>query len=393
MICARQLVDSRTTLVLINPFPWSRANGVTSYVRNALAHLRRTGIRAVCISNDLQLARGEFQRFVRDTLVSRFDSQETIVEAPELKAPTLLLPSEYRVHVRLHCPNALVEAYNGWAVNWSEFAEEMDVVRKARAVSSPSYALLRALDGHLDASAVHVYKNPPPLGMTSETASLTKGRDLVFLSRFMRSKGTDAVAALLGQLPESVTVALAGRDSDRFGTPRGVRCAVAVHGEIIGPARMRLLGEARVSLVLSRFENCSMTILESLAVGTVVVGWRVGGSDEIASSRLIRLVPRDDIASLLETIAAAREEPYPSHAEFRAAVASVADDFRSGSSRLLSTLLEATPVPVYRGLDCGQPARGRHGNDVMEREWCRQAEMIAAPDAPTAPDRAEQPER
>ncbi|HZS34434.1 MAG TPA: glycosyltransferase [Methylomirabilota bacterium] len=352
-MASRPGVRPGPTYVLVNPFPRHRANGVTSYLRNLRLFLRRSGIPVVCISNDRDLPRREYQRHVRDALLPRLRTGRVVVEAPELKAPTLLLPPDAAVHVRLHCPNALVEAGNGWPVQWGEFAEEMEVARTARVVSSPSHALLRALDGHLAARAVHVYKNPPPPGVLPQLRPGARGRDVAFLGRFMRSKGVDSLVPVLERLPAGQSVALAGRDADRFAVPSPVRCQVALHGEIAGRARWRFLGEARVSLVLGRFENCSMTILESLAVGTVVVGWRVGGNGEIASPRLVRLVALDDCDALVATVLQALREPHPDPEEFREAVARVGADFRAGWRRVWSGLRGGRPVPVYRGMGCG----------------------------------------
>ena len=59
--------------------------------------------------------------------------------------------------------------------------------------------------------------------------------------------------------------------------------------------------------MLSRFENCSMLVLECLAVGTVVVGWQVGGNAEIAGPDLIRLVPFGDTDALVAAVVASVE--------------------------------------------------------------------------------------
>jgi glycosyltransferase involved in cell wall biosynthesis len=340
------------TCVLVNPFPRSSANGVTSYLDNLTSFLQDAGVPFVCISNDDQLTREQFQGFVCDRLVSRFRADEIVIEAPEVKAPTLLLPPEFPVHIRLHCPHAIVETHNGWPVHWGQFAEEMQVVRRARVVSSPSYALLRVLHDDLDAGTAHVYKNPPPWRISAQTERARKKRDLVYLGRFMRSKGAESLAPLLRRLPDSLTVALAGRESDRFGVPSEADDRVTLFDEIAGPERLYFLSEGRLSLLLSRFENCSMTILESLAVGTVVVGWRVGGNAEIGPSRLIRTVPLDDLDALAATIVALLQEPYPEPEEFRSAIAQVAADFRAGWQRVWSTFQQPTPVPVYRGMDC-----------------------------------------
>jgi glycosyltransferase involved in cell wall biosynthesis len=353
--------------VLINPFPWSLANGVTSYLRNVLACLQEGGIDAVCISNDEQLSREDYQRFVRDTLPARFRPEEVVIEAPEVKCPTLLLSREFSVHIRLHCPDALVEAYNGRPVQWEAFAEEMEAVRSARVVSSPSYALLRALEGHVETGAIHVYKNPPPRDLVSSATFGKKERDVVFLGRFRRLKGADFLGPLLRRLPAGLSVALAGRESDLFAVPPEAPCRVTAHGEIVGLDRLRLLGESRVTLMLSRFENCSMTILESLARGTVVAGWRVGGNDEIAEPNLIRLVPLGDTEALVATILELLDGTYPSDAEFQTATDRVMEDFQNGWWHVWNAVQQPAPVPLYRGLNCGESLAAREV--VAEREW------------------------
>jgi glycosyltransferase involved in cell wall biosynthesis len=355
--------------VLVNPFPWSLANGVTSYLRNVLAFLREAGIDATCISNDDNLSPADYQHFLRDTLLARFRAEEVVVEAPEVKCPTRLLPPEFPVHIRLHCPDALVEAYNKRPIQWEAFAAEMGAVRAARVVSSPSYALLRALEGHVETGAIHVYKNPPPASPAFSPHFPKKERDVVFLGRFRRLKGADFLAPLLRRLPDRLSVALAGKGSDLFVTPREARCRVTTHGEIVGPDRLRLLGESRVALVLSRFENCSMTMLESVAMGTVVAGWRVGGNDEIAPPNLIRLASLGDIEALVATIMQLLEETYPCAGEFRAATDRVMEDFRHGWRHVWNAVRQPAPVPLYRGLNCGEsPARCW---DVVEDEWFR----------------------
>lgn len=338
--------------VLINAFPWSRANGVTSYVRNLLDFLRAEGVETACISNPGYLRRADYQRFVRDAIVSQFRPDEVIVEAPELKAPTLLLPHEYSVHVRLHCPNAIVEKLNEQPVNWQEFAEEMDVVRRARVASSPSYALLRALEGHLGDRPIHVYKNPGPQILPVGARATSKIRDVMFLGRFSRLKGTDYLDPLLRRLPAGISVALAGKGSDEYLIPPEARCRVTLHGEMIGPDRLRMIAESRVALILSRFENCSMTILESLAMGTVIAGWHVGGNPEIAAPRCMRLVRLGDTDALAATILDLSREPYPEAAEFHAATGSVEQDFRDGWRHVFEEAQKGAPVRLFRGLNC-----------------------------------------
>ena len=359
------------TCVLVNPYPWRHANGVTSYVRNLRSFLRKVGIDSACISNDAALPRAAYQRYVRDTLTARFRPDEIVVEAPEVESPTLLLPPEYPVHIRLHCPRALVDAHNGRSVDWGGFEEEMHVARNARVVSSPSYALLRALDGQLATDAVHVYKNPPPARAASIAGNAEKKCDLVFLGRFSRLKGEDFLEPLLRRLPAGLSIAMAGRGSDHFAAPPEARCIATIQDEIVGDKRLDFLGEGRASLILSRFENCSMTILESLSTNTIVVGWRVGGNEEIATPRLVRLVPLGDQDGLVATIDDVLRQPYPQPREFADATARIREDFRSGWTHAWNALRRSASVPLYRGMNCsGRPAERAEG-DVLGSERLR----------------------
>lgn len=340
--------------VLVNAFPWTRANGVTSYIRTLLDLLPVEGVEPVCISNPAELPRAAYQQYVRDTILERFHPGEVIIEAPELKAPTRLLPPEYPVHIRLHCPNAIVEEHNGQPVNQTELAEEMDVVRRAHVVSSPSYALLDALAPHIDTAGIHVYKNPPPPG---PVPAAPKTGDVVFLGRFSRLKGTDFLDELFAFLPAGTTVTLAGRDAAFYTPPPGTRCHVTVHDEIKGPERLGLLAAHRISLTLSRFENCSMAILESLAMGTPVAGWRVGGNAEIASPDLLRLVRLGDTRALAATITGLLRGPNPDPSRFQYANDQLRHDFHAGWRHLLHAARQR--APLYRGLNCataGEPA-------------------------------------
>jgi glycosyltransferase involved in cell wall biosynthesis len=194
---------------------------------------------------------------------------------------------------------------------------------------------------------------------------------VVFLARFRRLKGVDFLEPLLRRLPDRLSVALAGKGSDLFVTPREARCRVTAHGEIVGPDRLRLLAESRVALVLSRFENCSMTILESVAMGTVVAGWQVGGNDEIAPPSLIRLVPLGDIEALVATIKELLEDTYPCDEEFRVATNRVREDFRNGWWHAWNAVRRPAAVPLYRGLNCGESSAGRQ--DDVEDEWLRRS--------------------
>ena len=343
------------TYVLVNHLTRTISDGIGNYSRAVLDELRREGIDTAFITRDEGVSDADYRTCVLNAVTTRFSSTRIIVEAPEVACSTSLLPPEYRVHVRLHCPNALVQAHNEQPIDWEQFGEELEVARRAHVVSSPSYALLRELRPFLDVSRIHVYKNPPPTGVSLVDAG-SKRHDVVFLGRFRRVKGIDFLNPVLSALPPSYSVVLAGRGSEAFALSPSVRCRVSARGEVFGRERYRLLGEARVALMLSRFENCSMLVLECLAIGTIVVGWQVGGNAEIAGPDLIRLVPFGDTDALVAAVVASVEGTPPAPNRFRAATAQVAEDFRRGWQQVWDPVLGGHGV--YRGLDASGGEEG-----------------------------------
>src|SRR5262245_61194904 len=171
------------TYVLVNPWTRTISDGIGNYSRAVLDELRGEGIDTTFITRDEGASDADYRKCVFDAVTTRFSSAQVLVEAPEVARSTLLLPPEYRVHVRLHCPSALVDAHNDLPVDWEQFGQELEAARRAHTVSSPSHALLRELQPFLDVSRIHVYKNPPPVGVIPVDAG-SKRHDVVFLGRF-----------------------------------------------------------------------------------------------------------------------------------------------------------------------------------------------------------------
>ena len=238
-------------------------------------------------------------------------------------------------------------------LNFQQFRNEIRVARAAHVISSPSYALLRQLAPYLAGDSVHVYKNPPPGTADVLVPPAERCHDVVFMGNFTRLKGVDFLNPVLTRLPPHYSVVLVGRESERFQVASTVRCRVTVGSHLPGPERLGLLAETRVALALSRFENCSMLVLECLATGTVVAGWDVGGHAEIAGPRVLRLVPLGEVEKLASVVVAAIDGSYPDLEEFRSATNRVRDDFRQGWSHLWQAAQYPSAGGVYRGLDCG----------------------------------------
>lgn len=324
-------------VILVNPFSRGTtagaASGIDVYCRTVAAFLE-PWVRLDVIDNDAGLDRRAFQEKVRD-LLARHHPDDVVVEAPEARAATLLLPEHYAVHVRVHCPLALAQYHDGVPIDHDAFHEELAVVRRARLVSVPSHVMARELQDALPAVAPLIFPNPPP-AMTRLPA-YCKDIDVLVLGRAQRLKGTDYLAPILRSLPADFRVTLVGRGMDELPLGRGIRCQVDRRGEVRGEARFELLARARATLVPSRFESFSMVAVESLACGTTAVVWDGSAAAELAPPPLVRVAPAGDIDAIAHVLTdTCRAGVYPSPEEFAAQVQQLRDGFERGARHVIA---------------------------------------------------------
>lgn len=219
--------------------------------------------------------------------------------------------------VRLHGPWGLVAPALGLPDD-AAFRQRVDNERRglqaADAVTSPSrFALTgaRAVFGlPLEGAAVipnPLAAQPPPLRWTPETHDR---RSVLFVGRFDRLKGADVVLLAFKELvaacPEAELV-FVGPDRglrDDAGTTWTFDRFIDAHLPPEARARVRMLGEqpaaalgelrrkAFVTMVASRFETFSMTVLEALAFGSPLVA--------PAAAAIVELVTDGEHALLYE---------------------------------------------------------------------------------------------
>ncbi len=363
--------------LVISGYEPGRVNGITNYSRAVVDELRRQGAEAQYLDNRGALSPQAFRRHVAAEVPRRFDPRDTVIEAPEVDAPTALLDAAWRVHIRLHCPRAVAYFSIGGPVDLEKFASELEVAARAAVVSAPSQALLNVLAPYLDIARIDVFPNPAPFGVVP-AASAGKDIDLLFMARFNKIKGDDDLQWLLPALAAERSVALLGRDFERFRMPAGVRARAVMHGFDTTPARFDLLRRARALLVLSRFENGPMLVLEAMAHGTPVVGWDVGGIGEIAGPPLVNLVPWGDRYALLAAIDAALEGPPPSAAAFVAATARLRRGFTEGLAAVRRTLAGATDGNSIRRVS-PEPETLQSPSLAGFHDFCRSLRRIPEP--------------
>ncbi|HGS5204199.1 TPA: glycosyltransferase [Vibrio cholerae] len=334
--------------------PLGNSSGISSYTSFLAEEIANIGIEYEVISNRRKLSPPAFREYVKDYVTKNYGFDDVIIEAPEAKASTLLIPNEYKVHIRLHCPLAVAQKYDGQVVNENEFSNELRVINKAKIVSSPSYGLLKEMESEVDIKRILVYKNPISSKLKLFKTNSEKQYDLVFMGRMQYLKGYDYIRKIIERLPEDFNVLVFGNNSHKVKLGKNYKCNVDIRDQIETDVKFDLISNAKVLMQLSRFENCSMVILEALSVGTQVVCWNVGGNAEIPSNGMLRPVTKGDVSQLVDNILDICERDINVKDCYEKSLKEVNDDFSRGIQTVIASLLSNRDSKIFRGINKSQ---------------------------------------
>jgi len=329
--------------LLINPFDPQVGNGVNAYYQSLKACLEQE-LELVEFTNDKNASISLFRKKVLAFVEKNFDRHDVIIEAPETKSATLLLDRGYKTHVRLHAPLAICQKYEGTPINQARFSAELRVIAQAAVVSSPSYALVREIANHLVTSEFVVNKNPI-LKIMPFIPKVQRQYDAIFMGRFHVLKGAQYLNAVLALLPQDYKVALIGPGAQKF-QPENPEKIAFVSDHIAGDQRFDLLADAKVCLVPSLFENCSMMILEAIAAGVPVVAWRRGGNGEFPAD-IVKTVEFDQINTYAAAVIDAVDGVEISKPRVDEVVSAINADFVAGVRNVIDRLSNQATI-VYR---------------------------------------------
>ncbi|MGL4600194.1 MAG: glycosyltransferase [Plesiomonas sp.] len=320
--------------LIINPY-YNASHGIANYIQSLKRCL--TGIEIITFENKKNLSPELFREEVYDYITTKFGTHDIIIEAPEAKAATLLIPSSYKVHIRLHCPLAVAQKYDNKKQNQMEFSNELRVIYKAKYVSSPSYGLYQEIKNELTKKPDFFYKNPiDPRITTNKENNIQKEYDLVFMGRFQELKGINHLNKILSKLPKEYKVLLFGPNSNLFKTSKNILCDITKKGLITGDEKLNLIRKSKCLMLPSEFENCSMVILEALASHTPVVCWNVGGNSEIAPPNIVSCAKYDNHHEFAQKIVDFIETP-PEQIEFEKIIKDINTDFELGINSIIKS--------------------------------------------------------
>lgn len=271
-----------------------KSNGVCSYINEINKFMRQ---KFQIFFKPYNMDCDSFRYYVFENL----NIDNIFIEAPESQSSTLYLSRKTNIHIRMHCPYYLYKKIIFEKPDQHRFSDEIRAMYKAKCVSSPSHGMLDLLDDEIDKNKIHVYKNPVVLKENLFKKRMQKDIDVIFFSRFNNLKGIEYIEYLLDLLPCNISFYIVGKQEKKIKFSKHHNNVVFIE-HIEGDEKYNLLSQAKVAISLSKFENCSMAILEALSVGVPVVCWEVGGNSEIAPPECLSVVPFGDIYNFSEKI-------------------------------------------------------------------------------------------
>ena len=318
------------------------SNGVTNYIRELNNVLDGEYI---TLDKPYSMSMSDFRTYISNFIKGQSLS---IIECAESQSPSLYLTNDVNVHIRMHCPYYLYKKVINEKPDETRFSDEVRAMYKAKAISSPSYGMLELLKDELNIDQIHVYKNPIQKKLNFFVELESKTIDVLLLSRFNKLKGNEYIDDLIQCLPSHYKIVIAGKQEEPIKLRQNYP-NVTILDHVEGDKKFQLLANAKVAISLSKFENCSMAILEALSVGTPVVAWDVGGNAEMAPPNILRVAQLGNIKEFVSLINLMSTREYLVK-DFESVLDILNDDFYKGIKHVEEYVL-GNISNVYKGID------------------------------------------
>lgn len=278
---------------VVSPFH-NKNNGITNYSSDSVALLQQNGISAQLIKNDAGLRPRELE-----DLILKSAPSGSFVEVPDAWGLFCSRPHPFRLHVRMHGPSAFLQAINCSSINTTRYGREIEALRIADFVSSPSLAnSLRYKE--ISRDDVRVFPNPSTHIKKIHSSLKDEVIDVLFVGRFDLIKGADYLRSYLSHLPESITVGIIGIGDNHteFYKHASIRCQTKMFGWVTNEIKYSLMAQSKLVVILSRYESFCQVISEALSLEKPVLAWNVGGIAENFNITDVFLFDEGDIRSI-----------------------------------------------------------------------------------------------
>lgn len=329
--------------ILINHFYVNGlfSNGVTNYIRSICDMDEEYG----SISKPYPMNEECFRHYIINNIpINKFK----IIEVAESQASALYLNNNANVHVRMHCPFYLYKKIIQEDTDEIRFSTEVRAMYKAKAVSSPSHGMLEYLADELNIDNIHVYKNPC-VNRLNDYNNQEKIYDVCFYGRFNALKGNQFLEKIIQELPNNYKVLVLGKQEQKIKIDKIYNDRVKFIDHLEGDDKFKSLSQSKVMISLSKFENCSMAILDALSIGVPVVCWDVGGNAEIASPEILKAISPYDIKQFSNEIINFVNNPIDRQS-FEKEINLINMDFKKGL-KFVEDVVLGKQKGIYKGLD------------------------------------------
>ena len=185
----------------------------------------------------------------------------------------------YGACVRHRCiHNSRVKSFMGALEGWLYY--RMKTYQMIDAFIAPSQFLAdKMVDFGEDAGRIHTIHNF--IKRDYDQMHFQKQDYFLYFGRLSIQKGIPTLMRVIRSLPE-VPFVIAGSGELEDEVKQAELPNLKFAGFQTGEALVKLIGEARATLLPTEwYENCPMSVLESLMVGTPVIGSRIGGIPEL----------------------------------------------------------------------------------------------------------------
>lgn len=228
------------------------------------------------------------------------------IEAPESLASTSLLPSDYPIHIRLHCSRSLGAFVQGEEYNPNEVEREQTEILRAKYVSSPSWAAYFVSLSLFKFDNIPLcYPNPAPPCEKRKIG--LKKHDAIFVGRLHKLKGLDYLNKFIKRLP-NISFGVVAPLSKEWGNAKNNN---VTYYDGINLKKKSIYELADIVIVPSIFETSSMVILEALSYGCKVVTWEHLGASEYTDDKNLIKIQSENIQKFTNAINIACKAPNP----------------------------------------------------------------------------------
>lgn len=161
----------------------------------------------------------------------------------------------------------------------------------------------------IDKKKISIIQNSTDVDIYKPTksAKIDKNRLTILvysMEIYNKYKGAELAKEIINNLPISIKLIIAGRDSSKFAALINPKHEIEIHDATFDQQKIvEIYGKSDLLLYPSLADNCPLTIIESLSCGVPVISYETGGIPEIITHEVCGYtLPKKDITTAIKLI-------------------------------------------------------------------------------------------